>query len=431
MMLPQLLAISLALAPNLVSAAIFPENSLVKMIDHKGFKAALKENMTSVVAFVAPWCGHCQRMAPEYSKAALGLHPLVPLYAVDCDAQQNKRLCAEQGVKGFPTVKLFPRGKDMAPVEFDGERSASAFFYFAKRGIPNKIKKIRQFEDFDNDANDKSIVKKPRAILMNKTNKMPILWSSLANKYRDQIVFLTHRDRKGKSSVKLGFEKGEEGIPKILIFPAGETKPVQFQGIMKFDSLSKFFDSLLDGTADLSELNAAAAAEEFVPDPKELEIEKQQEAEMLRLAHGGFSDMIDFEAAVRDGSAKNFHQANGYPGMMGAPPVVEEKKEEEKEKKKEKTKKIRMPMTDESGQIVLDVSTGAMSATATETLDATPEPVAEPESVVDVESEVESVAAEPEVVTEPEVVEEPEPVESASEPAAEPVAETERIKDEL
>lgn len=45
-------------------------------------------------------------MAPELSKAALGLHPLIPTYAVDCDAQKNKALCAEQGVQGFPTVKV-------------------------------------------------------------------------------------------------------------------------------------------------------------------------------------------------------------------------------------------------------------------------------------------------------------------------------------
>lgn len=43
-------------------------------------------------------------MAPEYSKAALGLYPLVPLYAVDCD--KHKKLCAEQGVQGFPTIKV-------------------------------------------------------------------------------------------------------------------------------------------------------------------------------------------------------------------------------------------------------------------------------------------------------------------------------------
>lgn len=45
-------------------------------------------------------------MAPEYSKAAVGLSPMVPLYAVDCDNDGNKRLCAEQGVQGFPTIKV-------------------------------------------------------------------------------------------------------------------------------------------------------------------------------------------------------------------------------------------------------------------------------------------------------------------------------------
>ena len=44
-------------------------------------------------------------MAPEFSKAALGVYPMIPFYAVDCDKQSNKQLCAEQGVQGFPTVK--------------------------------------------------------------------------------------------------------------------------------------------------------------------------------------------------------------------------------------------------------------------------------------------------------------------------------------
>jgi hypothetical protein len=39
---------------------------------------------------------HCQRMAPEYSKAALSLHPLIPFYAVDCDVESNKGLCGGQ-----------------------------------------------------------------------------------------------------------------------------------------------------------------------------------------------------------------------------------------------------------------------------------------------------------------------------------------------
>jgi protein disulfide-isomerase A6 len=39
-------------------------------------------------------------MAPEYSKAAKGLDPLIPLYAVDCDVEANKPLCGAQ-VRAF------------------------------------------------------------------------------------------------------------------------------------------------------------------------------------------------------------------------------------------------------------------------------------------------------------------------------------------
>lgn len=31
---------------------------------------------------------------------------MVPFYAVDCDEQKNKPICGEQGIKGFPTVKV-------------------------------------------------------------------------------------------------------------------------------------------------------------------------------------------------------------------------------------------------------------------------------------------------------------------------------------
>ena len=48
----------------------------------------------------------------------------------------------------------------MKPVEFNGpERSASAFFYFASRAVPSKIKKIHQFEEIE------KVIKEVRAML--------------------------------------------------------------------------------------------------------------------------------------------------------------------------------------------------------------------------------------------------------------------------
>ena len=45
MLSSQILAFTFALAPSLVSAALFPSDSLVKVIDAKGFKKAMKANV--------------------------------------------------------------------------------------------------------------------------------------------------------------------------------------------------------------------------------------------------------------------------------------------------------------------------------------------------------------------------------------------------
>lgn len=45
MLSPQILTLAFALAPSLVSAALFPSDSLVKVIDAKGFKKAMKANV--------------------------------------------------------------------------------------------------------------------------------------------------------------------------------------------------------------------------------------------------------------------------------------------------------------------------------------------------------------------------------------------------
>ena len=47
-------------------------------------------------------------------------------------------------------LKLFPRGSDMEPMLFDGgQRTATAFYYFAERNIPGHSKKIYYIEDIE------------------------------------------------------------------------------------------------------------------------------------------------------------------------------------------------------------------------------------------------------------------------------------------
>lgn len=91
-------------------------------------------------------------------------------------------------------------------------------------------------------------------------------------------------------------------------------------GVQKLDSLSDFLDSVLKGTADLKIIAEQTKDEELVIDDKELEIERQQEAQRIALMHGGFSSFIDFEKALKDGAGANYHESHGYVGHMDGIP---------------------------------------------------------------------------------------------------------------
>lgn len=72
----KLLAVfALALVPAAVEAAIFPKDTIVRMLDPKSFKQVMKRNESSLVAFVAPWCGvsNVQNFPPHLSNDRLAL----------------------------------------------------------------------------------------------------------------------------------------------------------------------------------------------------------------------------------------------------------------------------------------------------------------------------------------------------------------------
>lgn len=90
----------------------------------------------TLVAFTAPWCGHCQRLAPEYERAAAKLDGIVKLAYVDCDDKGSQAICQRYGVEGFPTLKLFPATKKRAPKDYKGERSAQSIVDYAVDALP-------------------------------------------------------------------------------------------------------------------------------------------------------------------------------------------------------------------------------------------------------------------------------------------------------
>jgi len=84
-----------------------------------------------LVEFFAPWCGHCQKLAPEWARAATELKGKVKLGAVD--ATVHNSLASEYDVKGYPSIKFFPGGKKTRrdAEDYGGGRTASEIVSWA------------------------------------------------------------------------------------------------------------------------------------------------------------------------------------------------------------------------------------------------------------------------------------------------------------
>ncbi|CAM9505524.1 unnamed protein product [Ascophyllum nodosum] len=82
-----------------------------------------------LVEFFAPWCGHCQKLAPEWESAAGQLQGTVNLGAVD--ATQHQNLAQKYGVQGYPTIKAFPPGPKKGPQDYNGPRESAGIVDYA------------------------------------------------------------------------------------------------------------------------------------------------------------------------------------------------------------------------------------------------------------------------------------------------------------
>uniref|UniRef100_A0A147BUR7 Putative thioredoxin/protein disulfide isomerase n=1 Tax=Ixodes ricinus TaxID=34613 RepID=A0A147BUR7_IXORI len=92
-----------------VPAAPAPVSGLVEVTDGT-FRAVLGQGR-HFVKFYAPWCGHCQKLAPVWADLAASLEhdPSLKVAKVDCTA--NRLVCNEFEVEAYPTLLWIEQGK--------------------------------------------------------------------------------------------------------------------------------------------------------------------------------------------------------------------------------------------------------------------------------------------------------------------------------
>ncbi|XP_069665425.1 protein disulfide-isomerase A2 [Haliaeetus albicilla] len=118
---------------EVLSDELKEEDGVLVLHEHN-FARALSEHRLLLVEFYAPWCGHCQRLAPAFAQAAATLRnesSLARLGKVDATAQAA--LANEFGITSYPTLKLFRDGNRTHPLAYTGQMDAKGIVRWMRR----------------------------------------------------------------------------------------------------------------------------------------------------------------------------------------------------------------------------------------------------------------------------------------------------------
>ncbi|XP_046846984.1 protein disulfide-isomerase A4-like isoform X2 [Xenia sp. Carnegie-2017] len=206
-----------------------------------------KDNFTDIVnkeplmlvEFYAPWCGHCKKLAPEYEKAAKSLKnydPPIPLAKVDATVESD--IASKYDVTGYPTLKLFRKGK---PSDYKGERNEIGITDYMQRQVGPSSKLLptkKAVMTFVKEWDDVVIM----GFFDNEDDKMLTDYLEANNDIRDEYRFGHTFDVDARKA--FGFNKNTIALIQPENFRSKyEEKYVVFKGdSSKSQNIQKFYD---------------------------------------------------------------------------------------------------------------------------------------------------------------------------------------------
>ncbi|KAF7458524.1 Thioredoxin family protein [Cryptosporidium felis] len=131
------------------------DNGLIDLTE-ADFKEKVLSNLTDelwFIKFYAPWCSHCKHLYPEILKVSefFTNNTKVKIAKVDCTSES--KLCKKQNVTGYPTMRIFSRGKFIKQYKRP-KRTHNDIIKFIQRGVEPDIIKVNSLDQINDLSND-------------------------------------------------------------------------------------------------------------------------------------------------------------------------------------------------------------------------------------------------------------------------------------
>lgn len=225
------------------------------------------------IKFYAPWCGHCQKLAPAWDELAKSFEKDEQVKIAKVDCTQHQAVCQEHEIKGYPTLAYFRAGRKVET--YKGARTLSELKEFVTTTKGEEGKAVSDDGKVPEPAKASPVAKldKDNFVELTKTGiafvkffapwcghckRLAPTWEELAKKFEgDSGVTIGHVDCTADDNAnrELCSTHGVNGFPTLNIYKDG----------VKADEYS--------GKRDLADFVAYIEKHQAAPEP---EVEKEE-----------------------------------------------------------------------------------------------------------------------------------------------------------
>lgn len=204
------------------------------------------------IKFYAPWCGHCQRLAPTWEQLADKFTEKEKVVIAKVDCTEEPEVCTEHDIQGYPTLKFFKAGQLKDGEKYRGSRELDALnsWVLEKIGEKKPDKKTTEgLHDLTDQTFDKHIASGRHFIKFfapwcGHCKNLAPTWEQLASKYASSgDVSIAKVDCTQYGEICKKFEV--RGYPTLLFLQNGGDSVEKYQGSRALGDLASFVDKMV------------------------------------------------------------------------------------------------------------------------------------------------------------------------------------------